>query len=136
LAACARGPGEDTPEGALELFLAAMDRSAWDESALADAHRLLAEESRAALEERASLANALSGRRFEAWQMLPQGRTRQRFRIRWGRTRTRIDGERAIVTVRGSGETQSADVELAREGDVWRVVLEIPGLNATTENAR
>ena len=126
--ACGDEPSDDTPTGALLLFLDAMDRSSWDDGALEIAYGLLASDAREQLRARAERASSLSHREFEPWEMLPQGRFRRRFSARRG-LRERIDGEHAVVTVLGSREGEHADVPLVREGEAWRVVLDIPAMS-------
>jgi hypothetical protein len=124
VAACSEAPDDETPSGALRMFLDAMERSSYEPAAQEDAYRLLSEASRRQLEERASSATALSGREFEPWQMLVQGRYRLRFTPR--AMDEEIDGDTALVTVRGSGEGQRAEVPLVREDGRWRIKLELP----------
>lgn len=123
---CSSEPTDETPRGALELFLDAMSRSARDEHALEQAYALLAEPARRELERRADLAGALAGRDFEPWRMLPQGRFGLRFAPKArGGLRERVDGDRAVVVVTGD-RGQRAEVPLIREDGRWRVALEIP----------
>ena len=128
LAACSPAPSDETPTGALRLFLRAMEESGSDSTALESAYGLLDEHARQALEQRARDAGALAnGREFEPWEMLAQGRYRVRFAYaEYGSMRERIDGERAIVTVEGASGTDRAEVPLVREAGRWRVVLAIP----------
>jgi hypothetical protein len=127
-ASCSSAPSDDDPVGALTLFLEAMKKSDWDESAREDAYALLSPDARAALEGRAERANALSRREFAPWEMLAQGR----FRLRFTPTDTevRIDGDTAVVTVFGRREGERADVAMVREGDRWRVDLDLPAAEA------
>ena len=125
-AACSSEPTDDTPAGALRLFLETMDRSEWDEAALEDAYGLLSEEARAGLGQRARMATSLSGRDFEPWQMLPQGRFRLRFSPRRsGGMVEHVDGDTAVVVVTGSRSGERADVPMVREQGGWRVVIDL-----------
>ena len=126
LGACGSEPTDETPTGALTLFLEAMEKSDWDETARADAYALLSPEARTALEARAEQANSLSHREFEPWEMLAQGRFRLRFTP--ASTEVRIDGDQATVTVLGRREGERADVPMVREGDAWRVHLVLPAV--------
>ena len=128
LAGCSDEPTDDTPTGAVRLFLQAMQRSADDPSALEDAYRLLARPARRALAERAHAAGALGGREFAASEMLVRGRFRQRFTPRpGGRGLTEsIDGDRATVTVIAEDGDRRAEIPLVREDGGWRIVLELP----------
>ena len=133
-AACSETPTDRTPSGALRLFLSAMDRSEWDEAALRDAYDLLSPDARAALEERADMASTLSGRTFEPWQMLVQGRFRLRFAPRRGGGMVeRVDGDRAVVVVSGSRDGERAEIPLVEEDGHWRVDLDLPPLRPDAE---
>jgi len=130
---CSDPPTDETPSGTVRLFLEAMDRSSWDSSALEEAFSLLAPQARTALAERAKKAASLSGQELEPWDMIAQGRYRLRFAPRGGDgLREQIDGDQAVVTVVG-GPVQRADVPLVREGDRWRIVLDVPALSETSE---
>jgi len=128
LAACAPAPSDETPLGALRMFLRAMERSSDDARALEEAYALLDSEARAALTLRARDASALAnGREFAPWEMLAQGRYRVRFPYaEFGSMREAIDGERATVTVVGTEGGSRAEVPLVREDGHWRVVLRVP----------
>ena len=133
-AACSDAPTDETPSGALRLFLSAMDRSEWDEEALREAYDLLSPDARRALEERAHMASTLSGRTFEPWEMLVQGRFRLRFAPRRGGGMVeRIDGERAIVVVNGSRGGERAEVPMVEEEGRWRVDLDVSPLRPEPE---
>jgi hypothetical protein len=84
LAACSGPPADATPTGAVQAFLAALDRSNREPEAMTEAFALLSASDRRALSERAHLAGALGGRRFEGWEMLVQGRFRLNFAPRDG----------------------------------------------------
>lgn len=127
-AACSPAPSDETPTGALRMFLRAMELSGSDPLALQEAYGLLDAHARQALEQRARDASALAnGREFEAWEMFAQGRYRVRFAYaEYGSMRERVDGDRATVTVTGTDGSSRAEVPLVREAGHWRVVLEIP----------
>lgn len=127
-AGCAEEPSDATPIGALKLFLDAMERSAEDEGALEEAYRLLDAKARANLEARADEARALAaGKELAPWQMLAQGRFRLRFApARRGGFREVTHGGRSTVTVRGSSPEERAEVPMVKEGEAWRVALELP----------
>jgi hypothetical protein len=128
LASCAcEGGSGDGPEETLSRFLEAMDRSARDSDALRDAYALLSGDARAELKIRAERASALSGRDFQPWDMLAQGRFRLRFEpARSGGLRARIEGDRAVVVVRGAEAGEQAEVPMRRERAGWRVALSVP----------
>ncbi len=126
--ACEDVPTDATPEGALQLFLVAMDRSEHQSEARAEAYALLSASSRRRLDERAERATALARRRFEPWEMIAQGRYRLRFEARPGDgIEAEIHGNRAEVVVRGE-DGQVARVPMVREHGRWRIVLSIPDM--------
>lgn len=139
---CARERDDSTPEGALALFLEAIERSEQDAEALRDAYALIDAESQRRLRDRARTAAALGAREYEPWEMLVQGRTRLRFVARRGvglraRPVTREDGttrdDESIVVVTGEGEGQRAEIPMRLEDDGWRVVLAIPELRTPAD---
>jgi hypothetical protein len=113
-----------SPSETLKQFLAAMDQSASDDRALKAAYELLASPAQKALETRAARVKSLAGQSLEPWQMLAQGRFRLRFSPASRRgMRETIDGDRATVTVTGTGPDERADVPLVRENGQWRLSL-------------
>jgi hypothetical protein len=127
LLGCNSDPDDRTPAGALRLFVGAMERSDRDVRALEDAYRLLAPEAREALRARAERAESLAGREMAPWDMLVQGRFRLRVPIDGQDALVeRIDGDRAVVVVQGDDGVPRAEVPMVREGDRWRVHLDIP----------
>jgi hypothetical protein len=120
-AACSsQGPSAETPEGALSLFLetsSPLSREFDRERAF----KLLAPEVRRELQRRAAQASKQGGRRFAPSDMLVVERVTPRWQIK--RMETRDEGDRAVVTVHGAEPSQTAEVELRREGDGWTVVL-------------
>lgn len=137
LSACSAGDAGRSPTRTVARFLEAMDRSASDRTALQDAYELLAEPARSALQERAVKAETLSGRRYEPWDMLVQGRFRLRFAPRRrGGMRASVDGDSAQVTVRGEGDGDSALIPLVREEGRWRISMQIPAMRAPPPSVR
>ena len=128
--ACGRAGTPDTPSGVVRHFLEVMERSATDDAALLEAYALLDQSAQRALAARATRTRALSGQAFEPWQMLAQGRFRLRFAHTRGGMRERIDGERAVVVVSGSGNGQRAEVPLVREQGRWRIQLVLPPMRS------
>ena len=127
--------GSETPADTVQSFLDAMDRSANDGRRLADAYALLDVQAQDELRQRARKAETLTGRAFEPWEMLAQGRFRLRFApATRGGMRERLDGEEAIVTVTGS-DGERADVPLVREDGRWRIRMLIPALADAVEPA-
>jgi len=128
MVACSSAPSDETPEGAVRLFLDAMERSEREPEALREAYALLAGPSRLALLERAHLAGSLGGRQFDPWEMIVRGRSRRSFAIREGVSgmRASIDGDEATVTVSEDDGEQRARIPLLREDGRWRVLIDIP----------
>lgn len=126
LLACTDSHEDDTPVGALMLFLEAMDRSSGDADSLERAYTLLDRVSRQALDVRAAKAQTLAGRVYQPWQMLAEGHFRLRFTPERHRMRTKINGDRATVSVSDATGQQTVQVPMAREDGAWRVVLNVP----------
>ena len=126
LLACGDAQEDDTPVGALMLFLEAMDQGGGDSDALERAYHLLNEQARRELDERARKAETLAGRAYEPWEMLAQGRFRLRFAPARHRMRAKIDGDRASVSVSDASGEHSVQVPMVREDKAWRVVLDVP----------
>lgn len=123
---CEEAPTDATPEGALQLFLVAMDRSDHEAGARQEAYELLSAASRHRLEQRAERATALARRRYEPWEMIAQGRYRLRFVARPNDgIEAEVEGDRAEVIVRGA-QGQVARVPMVRERGRWRIELAIP----------
>src|SRR5688500_7094446 len=74
---CEDVPTDETPRGALRLFLAAMERSERDPRALEEAYALLSTPTRRELAGRARAT--LGGERLQPWDMLVRGRFRLTF---------------------------------------------------------
>ncbi len=127
---CSTGPSDNEPEGTVDLFLEAMERSEQDASALRDAYARISSSTRRALTERARYAESLGGARLDPWQMLVRGRFRQTFAPAPGRRgiRSEIDGERAVVVYTNEAGDRRAEVPLVLENGRWRIVLDIPPL--------
>lgn len=132
--ACAPDPGELPPHAALRAFLTALDRSPHAPEQLKVAFDWVDSKSQIALKQRAELAASLAGRSISAWDMLVAGRgSFSTYSVSGLRMRSRINGERAFVTIqvdpRDTGrepkEAGPAEVEvpLVREQGRWRVVL-------------
>ena len=126
-AGCAAGASDDAPVQTVRHFLDLMERGDSDEAALADAYALIDRGAQQALRGRADRARSLSGRSFEPWQMLAQGRFRLRFSpVAPGGLRARVQGERAVVVAVGSKPGERAEIPLLREAGVWRIELKLP----------
>lgn len=140
--ACAREPDDSTPEGALSMFLDAIERSGQgDPRGLEDAFALIDEESQRRLSERARSATALGARELEPWEMLVSGRADLRFPPRRGsglRVRPGATDETAIVVVAGAQPEQRAEIPMRREPASpghrggWRVVIAIPDVRTAS----
>ncbi len=127
-AGCSDASTDETPAGAVRLFLDAMDRSEREPDALREAYALLASPSRRALLERAHLAGSLGGRHFDPWEMLVRGRARRTFSVREGTSgmRASIHGDEATVTVSEDDGERRATIPLVLENGRWRLVVDIP----------
>jgi hypothetical protein len=135
-AGCGGAPTDDTPAGAVRLFVDAMERSNADRRGLEDAYHLLSETTRERLVARARMTAALGAAEREPWEMLVEGTAHVRFAPRPGGFREHLDAsdpDRATVTVTGSQSGQIAEIPLVREENGWRVVLEVPELTAPNE---
>lgn len=127
-AGCSRTPADATPEGAVRLFVEKMEGSAEDNHAMREAYGLLGPRARANLKERADRASKSQGRRYEAHEMLAEGRFGLKFRPK--AMTTQISGDEAAVEVRGEGADERALVKCAREGGTWRIEPELPDVVA------
>ncbi|MDP3274898.1 MAG: hypothetical protein Q8Q09_06840 [Deltaproteobacteria bacterium] len=123
LLAC-RG-GDDGPEEALATWVAAMNATRSNPDARAQAFALLSLRAQQNLRQRAQTAAQLSGREIKPWEMLAPGRFALRFAFDRGRLRTRLEGDRATVTARGT-HAEVAEVPMVREEGRWRVALVLP----------
>jgi hypothetical protein len=123
IGACAPRDPKQTPEGAVMALLEAVERlnqPAYREQAF----RLLDEQSRDVLEARARSAESLSHRAFTGPDMFVPSSAIVAFtpeRIRG--EDVVIEGDRAVITLRGGKPGETARVELVREPDGWHVVL-------------
>lgn len=129
--ACSSPPTDETPSGALRLFLDAIWSSEThdsddDEATLTVAYELLDADTRARLARDARLAGALGGREREPWEMLAGGASRMMIvPRRAGGMRETIDADGRGATVSLSGEDGSvAEIRLVLEENGWRVLLE------------
>lgn len=127
--ACARTSPDSTPEGVVRLWLEKMESST-DGNSMKEAYQLLGPRARANLQERAERASRGQGRRFEAHEMLAEGRFGLRFRPKT--MRARLEGDDAWVEVKGEGPDESATVRCVREGTAWRIEPELPDVIAPT----
>lgn len=122
------GGAPATPTETVRRFLAAMDRSAGDSRQLREAYDLLDTQAQNALRERARKAETLTGRGFEPWEMMAQGRFRLRFAPAMRRgMHERVTGHGAVVVVVGD-RGEKAEVPLVRESGRWRIRLSVPAL--------
>jgi len=128
LVGCSRAAPDATPEGAVRLWLEKMESGEGDARSMREAYQLLGPKARANLKDRAERASRGQGRRFEAWEMLAEGRFGLRFRPK--AMTARIEGEEARVEVRGDGPDELATVHCTREGAAWRIEPELPDVIA------
>ena len=124
LLACSRPPPDGTPEGVVRLWLEKMEIAESDTRAMKEAYGLMGPKARANLKERAERASKGQGRRYEPYEMLAEGRFGLRFRPRT--MTTRIEGDEAVVDVKGEGADEHAQVKCTREAQLWRIEPEVP----------
>lgn len=117
----------DAPVEALARFIEAMDRSGQNESARKEAFAMLDDTTQAALSERAHRAALVTGRAYEGWEMIAPGRFRLRFGVaEHSGMRATVDGDKAVVHVRGQDGRHTATVPMTRQAGTWRVQLPLP----------
>jgi hypothetical protein len=122
---CSRPPADATPEGAVRLFLDAMEGAETDAHEMHRAYDLLGPAARANLEERARRTSRLQGRQAEPWDMLAAGRFGVAFRPRT--MRSKVVGDRASVEVLGADpQNEAATVICVHETGGWRIEPELP----------
>lgn len=128
LAGCARQGNDETPERAVQEFIDRMQRVHGDPEKSKAAFDLLAREAQANLEERAKRASAAVGQVVRPEEMLAPSRFYLSFTPRsWS---TREGPGWAIVTAYGESPREHKEVRCLREGDRWKVVLDLPDLPA------
>lgn len=130
---CARDGEPATPAETVGAFASAVEASASDTAARRRVYALLSRRAQESLEARAARASQVSGRTFEAWEMLAPGRARMLIQYDPSATSTRVAGTRAVVTARGRGGGV-ADVPLVLEDGRWRVDLALPPASAPRAN--
>ena len=133
--ACGGADTDNAPAEVLSRFLEAMDRSVNNEAALKDAFALLDSTAQRELTARANRAGFLTGRKFEPWEMIAQGRFRLRFAPVEHAMRTTIKGSSAVVHVKSDDARANAVVPLVREAGGWRVKLSLPELARVAPSA-
>jgi hypothetical protein len=125
--ACGTTDADGTPADALARFLEAMDRSTVNEAALKDAYVLLDDSAQKELMVRAERSGFLTGRKFEPWEMIAQGRFRLRFApAERGGMHTTLAGDHAVVRVKSDDGHAQVNVPLLHQGGRWRVKLSLP----------
>ncbi|MBL8605536.1 MAG: hypothetical protein JNK72_26630 [Myxococcales bacterium] len=130
---CGRGEPR-TPEATVRAFVSAVSAAQDDANARERVYHLLSGRTQETLQSRAQLASQVSGFTLQPWEMLAPGRMRLRVGYDPSLSTTRVEGDRAWVTVRGpTGGV--AEVPLLREGGRWRVELGLPAFRpvSTTE---
>lgn len=133
LTACGGSKVDEAPEGVLRRFLGAMERSAWEPEARKEAYGLLDQAAQRELKRRAEVASTLATRDFAPWEMMAPGRFVLHFQPRRrDAMRSRIQGRKAVVVVRGEGKQEQARVPMVHEGESWRVVLALPPVQRDT----
>ncbi|HEY2734890.1 MAG TPA: hypothetical protein VGI70_12935 [Polyangiales bacterium] len=137
LAACGGGDVDASPSDALARFLEAMDRSAVNEAALKDAYALLDDSAQKELRVRADRAGFLTGRKFEPWEMIAQGRFRMRFApAERGGMHTTVKGDSAVVQVKSEDGRAQVSVPMLHQAGRWRVRLDLPEIARAQNSGR
>lgn len=132
--ACSGPPSEDSPSGALRLFVESIERARLSagsdrDEALESAYRLLDETSRERLEERSRTAEALGARDHDAFEMLaayPSREAASAVPTRASSFRESVDPDGLHATVSVRLPESTIEVPMVREGEAWRVVLSVP----------
>jgi len=127
-AGCEDERPDATPERVVAELVDRMQRVHGERGAARDAVELLAAPARENLAERARRATHALGRPVGPEEMLAPSRFSLSFQPRtYG---AEIAGQYAIVTVRGEGLGEEAQVRCQLEDGAWRVVLDLPDLPA------
>jgi hypothetical protein len=122
--ACSHPPADATPEGAVRLFLDAMDAEDTP-SSMRRAYDLLGPVARANLAARARRTSRLQGRQVEPWEMMAAGLFGLAFRPK-AMHRTGV-AERATVEVFGEDpQSEHASVACVQEAGGWRIEPGLP----------
>jgi hypothetical protein len=122
--ACSHPPPDSTPEGAVRLFLDAMD-SDDNPVSMHRAYDLLGPAARANLVGRAHRTSRLQGRQVAPWEMIAVGLFGLAFRPKVMRS-TGV-GERATVEVFGEDpQSEHASVACVHEAAGWRIEPGLP----------
>jgi hypothetical protein len=120
-AACSsEGPTDETPEGAVQLFIDSVSPTGagFDQER---AVKLLAPDDRDELTRRAEEASKQSGQRFKASEMLIIERVVPRWQV--DRMETDLQGQRAVVTLHGKEPSQTSKIVLQKVENRWTVDL-------------
>jgi hypothetical protein len=120
-AACSsERPADETPEGAVQLFIDSVSPTGlqFDQER---AFKLLAPDDREELSRRAAEASKQGGRPIKASDMLVIERVVPRWQVK--RMETDLQGERAVVTLRGEEASQTSKVVLQKVEGRWTVDL-------------
>jgi hypothetical protein len=124
LVACTPKAPDATPEGAVRLYLDRMDATTEGSATMREVYALLGPATRKNLEERASRAGKIQGRRIEPFEMLAAGRFALKFRPK--AMSSRVTGDTAVVDVVGYDAQEVAQVNVVREGAAYKVELDLP----------
>lgn len=114
------GPTDDTPEGALQLFLNSVNPTK-REFNREQAYKLLAPDTQRELTKRAGVASKQGKRTFEPQDMLIIERFVQRWQVK--RMEADVQGDQAKVTAHGDETSQKSTVDLERVDGHWRIRL-------------
>jgi hypothetical protein len=124
--ACTQHAEDGSPERAVQEFIDRMQRVHGDAQKAKAAYEMLSQDARAKLDERADRASAAIGRVVRAEEMLAPSRFYLSFQPRtWS---SREGPGWAIVTVEGESSRERREVRCLREGNEWKIVLDLPDL--------
>lgn len=123
---CSRPPPDSTPEGAVRLWLEALQQSLDDPAQAKAVYELLGPAARANLAERAARASQVQGRKVEPQEMIATGNFGMRFRPK--RFSAVLQGDSAVVALMGDDPGDRAELRCVRVGPAWRVEPELPAL--------
>jgi hypothetical protein len=125
-AGCEARRPDATPEGTVRELVERLRGLHGDPASATAVFELLSRETRDNLETRARRYGAASGKNIDPAAMLAPSSLVERWSGR--EFRATIVGGHALVEVRGLLAEQRAEVRCVREGEAWRVVVDLPPL--------
>jgi hypothetical protein len=137
LVGCSSGRPDETPEGALALFIEKMADAPYQPDSAKEAFALLSDGSRKNITTRAERISMVLGRRIAPQELLAMGPMQFRFAPRNYAVKTKSD-EGVTMTVLGDNKGEEASVDLVRPKGTkyYRVDLVLPEPAAKAEIKR